>query len=58
MLLYIKYHFITELELTIFLLYSSLLQHQTILTHTIFNNYQLLAYILYYLNNFTKIIQF
>ena len=45
------HHLHAVLELTILLPQSSILKPQTILTHTIFNNYPFLAYILYCLNN-------
>jgi hypothetical protein len=46
------------LERAILLSYSPTHKHQTILTLPICNNYPFLAYISYYLNNLTKIIQF
>ena len=45
------HHLHAGLERTILLPQSSIRKPQTILTHTIFNNYPFLAYILYFLNN-------
>ena len=51
---HLTHHLHTGLQLPILLLHSPIRKHQTILTHTIFNNHPFLAYILYYLNNFNQ----